>query len=240
MIEKLKAWMEAARFMVFFGGAGVSTESAIPDFRSADGLYRAEDEFAHSPEYMLSHDCLINQPDLFYSYYKTQILHPEALPNPAHKALAEWERRGNLKGVITQNIDGLHQMAGSDHVVELHGSVLKNYCLACGKAYDVDFILGSDGIPTCSACGGMVRPDVVLYGEGLEEEKVTEAIRLISQADLLIVGGTSLVVYPAAGLLRYFTGDHLVLINKEATAMDDRADLIFRDPIGQVLKKTIK
>lgn len=240
MIEKLRIWMEESQSMVFFGGAGVSTESQIPDFRSEDGLYQAQSEFSYRPEDMLSHDFLMNHPDVFFKYYHDYILHPNAQPNPAHEALAEWEKKGNLAGVITQNIDGLHQLAGSKNVMELHGSVHQNYCVGCGASYPLSFMIEAQGVPACPKCGGMVRPDVVLYGEALNQSVTKAAVQAISQADLLIVGGTSLVVYPAAGLLRYFKGKHLVLINKEATRMDRKADLIFRDPIGEVLKQTLK
>jgi len=231
--------MEESRSIVFFGGAGVSTESQIPDFRSEDGLYQAQSEFSYRPEEMLSHEFLVNHPDVFFKYYHSYILHPQARPNPAHEALAEWEKKGNLSGVITQNIDGLHQLAGSQNVMELHGSVHQNYCVSCGTTYPLSFMVEEEGIPKCPKCGGMVRPDVVLYGEALKQTVTDAAVQAIRQADLLIVGGTSLVVYPAAGLLRYFRGKRLVLINKEPTRMDKRADLIFREPIGEVLKQTL-
>lgn len=239
MIEKLKKWMQESRSIVFFGGAGVSTESQIPDFRSDDGLYQAQSEFSYRPEEMLSHDFLINHADVFFTYYHSYILHPKAQPNPAHEALAEWERKGNLSGVITQNIDGLHQLAGSQNVMELHGSVHENYCVDCKASYPLAFMVQADGIPICPKCGGMVRPDVVLYGEALNQDVTEAAVQAIRHADLLIIGGTSLVVYPAAGLLRYYKGKRLVLINKEPTRMDKKADLIFREPIGEVLKQTL-
>jgi len=239
MIEKLKKWMQESQSMVFFGGAGVSTESQIPDFRSDDGLYQAQSEFSYRPEEMLSHDFLINHADVFFKYYHSYILHPKAQPNPAHEALAEWEKKGNLSGVITQNIDGLHQLAGSQNVMELHGSVHQNYCVDCKASYSLAFMVEAEGIPTCPKCGGMVRPDVVLYGEALNQDVTEAAVQAIRQADLLIIGGTSLVVYPAAGLLRYYKGKRLVLINKEPTRMDKKADLIFREPIGEVLKQTL-
>ncbi len=239
MRNQLKTWMKESRSIVFFGGAGVSTESQIPDFRSADGLYQAESEFSHRPEEMLSHDFLMNHTETFFRYYRAYILHPEALPNPAHCALYEWEARGNLAGVVTQNIDGLHQAAGSKRVMELHGSVHRNTCVGCGASYPLSFMVESEGIPRCTHCGAMVRPDVTLYGESLEQEVIGAAVEAIRGADLLIVGGTSLVVYPAAGLLRYFSGDRLVLINKEATPFDHKAQLIFREPIGKVLKETL-
>ena len=239
MIEKLKKWMQESQSMVFFGGAGVSTESQIPDFRSDDGLYQAQSEFSYRPEEMLSHDFLINHADVFFKYYHSYILHPNAQPNPAHEALAEWEKKGNLSGVITQNIDGLHQLAGSQNVMELHGSVHQNYCVDCKASYSLAFMVEAEGIPTCPKCGGMVRPDVVLYGEALNQAVTEAAVEAIRQADLLIIGGTSLVVYPAAGLLRYYKGERLVLINKEPTRMDKKADLIFREPIGEVLKQTL-
>lgn len=239
MENKLKRWMEESQSIVFFGGAGVSTESQIPDFRSADGLYQAESEFSHRPEEMLSHDFLMNHTETFFRYYQSYILHPQAQPNPAHCALAQWEERGKLTGVITQNIDGLHQAAGSKQVMELHGSVHQNYCVRCGATYPLSFMVAAEGIPHCTKCGAMVRPDVTLYGESLNQEVMQAAVDAIRESDLLIVGGTSLVVYPAAGLLRYFSGERLVLINKEATPFDHKAQLIFRESIGKVLEETL-
>ncbi|BES64207.1 NAD-dependent protein deacylase [Gottschalkiaceae bacterium SANA] len=240
MKNQLKIWMKESRSIVFFGGAGVSTESQIPDFRSADGLYQAKSEFNHRPEEMLSHDFFVNEPETFYRYYRGFILHPEAKPNAAHCALVEWEKMGNLAGIVTQNIDGLHQAAGSKNVMELHGSVHRNYCVGCGATYPLSFMVESEGISRCRKCGDIVRPDVTLYGEGLANKVTQAAIELIRRADMLIVGGTSLVVYPAAGLLRYFRGNRLVLINKEATPFDDKAQLIVRESIGKVLKETLE
>lgn len=239
MENKLKRWMEESRSIVFFGGAGVSTESQIPDFRSPDGLYQAKSEFSYRPEEMLSHDFFMDRAEIFFRYYRGSILHPEAKPNAAHWALAEWEKRGNLSCIITQNIDGLHQAAGSKHVMELHGSVLRNYCMGCKATYSLSFMVESKGIPRCTKCGATIRPDVTLYGEGLDAQVTQAAVEAIREADLLIIGGTSLVVYPAAGLIRYFRGDRLVLINKEATPMDDKAQLIIRESIGKVLKETL-
>jgi NAD-dependent deacetylase len=240
MKDHLKIWMKESRSIVFFGGAGVSTESQIPDFRSADGLYQAKSEFDYRPEEMLSHDFFVNEPETFFRYYRGFILHPEAKPNAAHCALAEWEKLGNLAGVITQNIDGLHQAAGSKNVMELHGSVHRNYCVGCGATYPLSFMVESEGISRCTKCGDIVRPDVTLYGEGLDADVTQAAIEVIGRADMLIVGGTSLVVYPAAGLLRYFQGNRLVLINKEATPFDGKAQLIIRESIGKVLKETLE
>ena len=230
-IETLKTWIEASDNIVFFGGAGVSTESGIPDFRSVDGLYHQQ--FDYPPETILSHTFFYQHPDYFYRFYRQKMLPLEAQPNAAHKKLAELEAAGKLRAVITQNIDGLHQKAGSKTVLELHGSIWRNYCTRCGKFYPPEFIRDCAGVPKC-ACGGVVKPDVVLYEEGLSEDVLHRAVHAISRADVLIVGGTSLTVYPAAGLIRYYRGSKLVLINRDETPYDTAADLVLRDPIGQV------
>ena len=231
-IMQLKALADEARRIVFFGGAGVSTESGIPDFRSTGGLYHQE--WKYPPEVILSHTFYKSNPEEFFRFYRAKMLAPDALPNAAHRKLAEWEAEGKLTAIVTQNIDGLHQAAGSRNVLELHGSVHRNYCERCGKFHDLDFILHSEGIPRCD-CGGIVKPDVVLYEEGLDQKTLTDSIRAISQADMLIIGGTSLNVYPAAGLINYYTGDRLVLINKSAVARELRGVLTITDPIGEVL-----
>ena len=228
--------VKKAKKIVFFGGAGVSKGSGIPDFRGTGGLYTAD--CAESPEEILSGTYLKRFPEKFYSYYRKNMLYPNAKPNAAHLTLAKWEREGKLTSVITQNIDGLHQKAGSKRVYELHGTTLKNYCYRCGKSFDIDFIDGYDGVPYCP-CGGIVKPDVVLYGEQLNGKTLQGAIDAIAEADLLIVGGTSLTVYPAAGLIDYFEGDALVLINRDATPFDDRADLVIREPVGRTLESVV-
>ena len=233
-IETLKTWIEASDNIVFFGGAGVSTESGIPDFRSVDGLYHQQ--FDYPPETILSHTFFYQHPDYFYRFYRQKMLPLEAQPNAAHKKLAELERAGKLRAVITQNIDGLHQKAGSETVLELHGSIWRNYCTRCGKFYPPEFIRDCAGVPKCS-CGGVVKPDVVLYEEGLNEDVLHRAVHAISKADVLIVGGTSLTVYPAAGLIRYYRGSKLVLINRDETQYDSAADLVLRTPIGQTLSQ---
>ncbi|MDR0519772.1 MAG: NAD-dependent protein deacylase [Clostridiales Family XIII bacterium] len=244
-MKNLKDIIEGSENIVFFGGAGVSTESGIPDFRSESGLYKAQQEYGRSPESIISHSAFVSDPELFYSYYKGNMLFPDAEPNGAHKALARLEQDGKLSAVVTQNIDGLHQMAGSERVYELHGSVHRNYCMSCGAKFGLDYILdeanckgesgGISSVPRCDACGGIVRPDVVLYEEALDDSVVSGAVRAISQADTLIVGGTSLVVYPAAGFLSYFSGSNLVLINKSETGYDSKANLVIREPIGEVM-----
>ena len=235
-IDQLKQLLRTSDNIVFFGGAGVSTESNIPDFRSEQGLYRAQTQYGHPPERMLSHCFLEQNPTAFFQYYLHELLYPEVRPNAAHYALARLEEQGKLKAVITQNIDGLHQLAGSKRVLELHGSVQKNYCMNCGARYGLDFMLTQKGgVPHCPDCGGIVRPDVVLYEEGLDRDTLRAAQKAIHLADLLIVGGTSLVVYPAAGLLQFFRGRNLVLINKGATAYDRQADLLIQDSIGETL-----
>ncbi len=235
-IETLKTWIEASDNIVFFGGAGVSTESGIPDFRSTDGLYHQK--FEYPPETILSHTFFYQHTEYFYRFYREKMLPLEAEPNAAHRALAALERAGKLRAIVTQNIDGLHQKAGSKNVYELHGSIWRNYCTKCGKSYSAEFIRNSGGVPHC-ACGGLIKPDVVLYEEGLDEKTIKGAVRAIAEADVLIVGGTSLTVYPAAGLIRYYGGNRLVLINRDETPYDGYANLIFREPIGQVLGQCV-
>ena len=235
-IETLKTWIEASDNIVFFGGAGVSTESGIPDFRSTDGLYHQK--FEYPPETILSHTFFYQHTEYFYRFYREKMLPLEAEPNAAHRALAVLERAGKLRAIVTQNIDGLHQKAGSKNVYELHGSIWRNYCTKCGKSYSAEFIRDSGGVPHC-ACGGLIKPDVVLYEEGLDEKTIKGAVRAIAEADVLIVGGTSLTVYPAAGLIRYYGGNRLVLINRDETPYDGYANLIFREPIGQVLGQCV-
>lgn len=233
-VETLKAWVKEARHIAFFGGAGVSTESGIPDFRSTGGLYHQE--WKYPPEVILSHTFYKSNPEEFFRFYRAKMLAPEARPNAAHFKLAEWEQEGKLTAVVTQNIDGLHQAAGSKHVCELHGSVHRNYCETCGKFHGLDFILNSAGVPRCD-CGGVVKPDVVLYEEGLDQSVMNDAVNSIAKADLLIIGGTSLNVWPAAGLINYFRGDRLALINKSAVARDLSAGLVITDPIGEVMAR---
>lgn len=233
-IKSLKQWIAEADRIVFFGGAGVSTESHIPDFRSTDGLYNQE--YDYPPEQILSHTFYRKNPEEFYRFYWNKMIYKDAQPNDAHLTLARLEQAGKLTAIVTQNIDGLHQMAGSQKVLELHGSVHRNYCENCGRFYGLDAVMNTTGIPRCE-CGGIIKPDVVLYEEGLEEAVIREAIRQISRADLLIVGGTSLTVYPAAGMLDYFNGKHLVLINRDATPKDAMADLCIQEKIGEVLKQ---
>lgn len=231
-IMELKKLVDGSDNIVFFGGAGVSTESGIKDFRSVDGLYRQK--FKYPPETMLSHTFFETHTEEFYDFYRSKMLAPDAQPNAAHRKLAQWEREGKLKAVITQNIDGLHQKAGSREVLELHGSVLRNYCRRCGKFYGVEAVAASTGVPRC-ACGGIIKPDVVLYEESLDEAVMEKALQYIANADVLIIGGTSLVVYPAAGLVRYYRGSKLVVINKDATGLDADAALCISAPIGEVL-----
>ena len=235
-IETLQSWIQNSKKVVFFGGAGVSTESGIPDFRSVDGLYHQE--YAYPPETILSHSFFMYHTDEFYRFYKKKMLCLDAKPNMAHKRLAQWEASGHVQAVITQNIDGLHQAAGSKEVLELHGSVLRNYCMKCHKAYDAEYMLHADGVPTCS-CGGTIKPDVVLYEEGLDEDCINQSVHAISNAEVLIVGGTSLNVYPAAGFVQYFRGNHLVLINKSETSYDKYADVLIHDSIGKVLSEVV-
>lgn len=221
--------------IVFFGGAGVSTESGIPDFRSVDGLYNQK--YDYPPEEILSHTFFCNHTDYFYNFYRDKLICTDAEPNPAHLKLAELEKAGKLSAVVTQNIDGLHQKAGSKTVFELHGSTLRNYCTKCGKFFDVDYIADSKGVPKCDKCGGLVNPDVVLYEEGLDNNTVNGAVNAISNADCLIVAGTSLTVYPAAGFIRYFRGKYFVLINRNETAADSSANLVIHDSVGKVLSE---
>lgn len=230
--ETLKKWLEESDNIVFFGGAGVSTESNIPDFRSTDGLYNQQ--YDYPPETILSHSFYTRKPEEFYRFYRNKMLFPNACPNRAHKALARLEEEGKLKAVVTQNIDGLHQKAGSKEVLELHGSVLRNSCTRCGKFYGIEAVLNSEGVPKCG-CGGIIKPDVVLYEEGLDQDVIQRSVEYISRADVLIIGGTSLTVYPAAGLIDYYRGSKLVLINKSVTSRDGQADLVICDSIGKVL-----
>ena len=231
-VERLQELVDKYDNIVFFGGAGVSTESGIPDFRSQDGLYHQK--YDYPPETILSHTFFMRKPEEFYRFYRNKMLFPNAEPNRAHKALAKLEEMGKLKAVVTQNIDGLHQKAGSKEVLELHGSVLRNHCTRCGKFYGLDAILNSAGVPKCT-CGGTIKPDVVLYEEGLDSETIEKSVNYIANADVLIIGGTSLTVYPAAGLIDYYRGHKLILINKSVTPMDSRADLVISGPIGEVL-----
>lgn len=233
-IAKLKEWVDASDNIVFFGGAGVSTESGIPDFRSVDGLYNQQ--YKYPPETILSHSFFISEPEEFYRFYRAKMLALDAEPNAAHLKLAEWERMGKCRAVVTQNIDGLHQKAGSKEVLELHGSVLRNYCMRCHKPYDVRDITAGKGVPKC-ACGGTIKPDVVLYEESLDSYTLSKSLDYIRKADILIVGGTSLAVYPAASLIDYYCGNKLVLVNKSATPADHRADLVIHEPIGQVFSQ---
>ena len=231
--ETLKNWIENSDNIVFFGGAGVSTESGIPDFRSVDGLYNQQ--YDYPPETILSHSFYMQNPGEFYRFYRNKMLCLTAKPNAAHKALARLEQEGKLKAVITQNIDGLHQQAGSKVVLELHGSVHRNYCRKCHALYDAQYMLDSEDIPVCEKCGGTIKPDVVLYEESLDMDVMRAAISYISKSGILIIGGTSLAVYPAAGLIDYYNGNKLVLINRDATPMDKRADLLIQGNIGEVL-----
>ncbi len=234
-IKKLKELIDQSNNIVFFGGAGVSTESGIPDFRSVDGLYNQT--FDYPPEQVLSHDFFYTHTDIYYKFHKTKLLGHNAKPNDAHICLATLEKEGKLKAVITQNIDGLHQSAGSKNVIELHGSMLRNYCTKCKEAYSSDYVKKSEGIPLCKKCGSLIKPDIVLYGESLNQHVTKQAIKYISEADMLIIGGTSLVVYPAASLVEYFRGNKLILINKQATPKDSLADIIIRKPIAEVFKE---
>ena len=231
--EQLQKMIDESQNIVFFGGAGVSTESGIPDFRSVDGLYNQK--YRYPPETIISHSFYRRNPEEFYRFYKDKMIFADAKPNKAHIKLAELEKQGKLKAVISQNIDGLHQMAGSRNVIELHGSVHRNYCEKCHAFYDLDYIVKSDGVPKCEKCGGTVKPDVVLYEEALDEDNMSRALQYISEADTMIIGGTSLVVYPAAGLIRYFRGRKLVVINMSPTQSDSNADLLIADKIGDVL-----
>lgn len=233
-VETLKAWVAESSRIVAFTGAGVSTESGIPDFRSVDGLY--SQKFDYPPETIISHSFFVQKPEYFYRFYREKMLPLGFSPNITHLTFAKWEQQGKLSAVVTQNIDGLHQKAGSKRVYELHGSVLRNYCMRCGKAYSAEFIRDCNTIPTCT-CGGTVKPDVVLYEESLNMNTVDGAIEAIAQADMLIVAGTSLTVYPAAGLIRYYSGNRLVLINRDETPYDGKANLVIHDSLGNVLSK---
>lgn len=239
MDERLKKIIDKSDNIVFFGGAGVSTESNIPDFRSESGLYKAMNNYGRSPEEMLSHSFFVNHTETFFDYYKNNLIYTDAKPNKAHRALAKLEAMGKLKAVVTQNIDGLHQKAGNKKVYELHGSTLRNYCMKCHQYYDLDYIMDEyhckGGVPICPVCGGIIKPDVVLYEEPLDGDCMDKAIMAIQNADTLIIGGTSLVVYPAAGFVRYFRGNNLVLINKQETPYDSHADLVIHDSIGKVM-----
>ena len=234
-ILKLREMLRTSENIVFFGGAGVSTESGIPDFRSEQGIYRTVTRYGCPPEQILSHTFFRSHTDIFYDFYRSTMIYPEAKPNKAHKALDRLEEEGRLKAVVTQNIDGLHQAAGSRRVYELHGSIHRNYCMKCGKFFPLDHILQTQGIPKCDACGGIIKPDVVLYEESLDERTMIGSISAIQKADVLIIGGTSLNVYPAAGFIQYYRGDKLVLINKSETPYDGRADVLIHDSIGEVL-----
>lgn len=233
-IETLKQWVRESKRIVFFGGAGVSTESGIPDFRGVDGLYRQK--FDYPPERIISHSFFKADPAYFFRFYRDKMMPLGFQPNITHKKLAQWEREGKMLGVVTQNIDGLHQKAGSQKVYELHGSVLRNYCEACGRSHSAEYVKECDGIPYCK-CGGIVKPDVVLYEEPLKPRTIDQSVQAISQADLLIVAGTSLTVYPAAGLVEYYSGNRMVLINRDKTPYDHRADLVFHESLGEIFNQ---
>ena len=235
-IKQLKEWVDASDNIVFFGGAGVSTESGIPDFRSVDGLYNQQ--YDYPPETILSHTFFMRNPEEFFRFYRNKILILDAQPNAAHLKLAQWEREGKLKAVVTQNIDGLHQLAGSKKVYELHGSIHRNYCMKCGKFFPPEYLKNyKEMVPKCDECSGQIKPDVVLYEEGLDSDVLNGAVKAISEADVLIIGGTSLAVYPAAGLIDYYRGNKLVLVNKEATPRDSQADLLIKGKIGEVFSQ---
>lgn len=234
-VEKLQEIIDESQNIVFFGGAGVSTESGIPDFRSKDGLYNQK--YKYPPEQIISHSFFVHNPEEFYIFYKDRMLITGAKPNAAHLKLAELEKAGKLSAIVTQNIDGLHQMAGSKNVYELHGSVLRNHCTKCHKSFDVEYIKDASGVPYCDVCGGIVKPDVVLYEESLDTDTIVGAVNAITNADTLIVAGTSLVVYPAAGFIDYFKGNHFVLINRDPTPADYKADLVIHDKVGEVFSQ---
>ncbi len=239
-LSRLAEMISAGNNIVFFGGAGVSTESNIPDFRSETGIYRTESGNSYPPEEMLSHSFFMTHTQEFFSFYKSKMIFRDARPNPAHYALAELERKGRLKAVITQNIDGLHQLAGSKEVVELHGSVHRNYCIKCYKKFDLDYVFNSSStVPVCDKCSGIVRPDVVLYEENLDNDIIMKTVNYISSADVLIIGGTSLVVYPAAGLIKYYNGNKLAIINTQPTQYDYKANVVIKEKIGTALSKVI-
>lgn len=237
-LQQLSQMIGRARRMAFLGGAGLSTESGIPDFRSSNGVYAALKAYGRPPEELLSHGFFVRHPDVFFDYYRKYLIHPEAKPNPAHYALARLEQQGKLTAVITQNIDELHQRAGSRNVLELHGSVYRNHCMECGKSWPVEAVLEADDVPRCT-CGGIIKPDVVLYGEGLDPATLTAAVEAIAVADMLLIGGTQLSVYPAAGLVDYFHGKDLAVINLSATPRDAQAALTIRRPIGEVLAEVV-
>ena len=236
-LEQLKEWVEESSNSVFFGGAGVSTESGIPDFRSVDGLYNQQ--YDYPPETIISHSFYKKHPEEFFRFYKDRMVFTGAKPNAAHRVLARWEEEGKLRAVVTQNIDGLHQAAGSREVMELHGSIHRNYCTRCGRFYGLEEILAMDGVPRCG-CGGTIKPDVVLYEEGLDQGILQKAVSYIRHADMLIIGGTSLVVYPAAGLVNYYQGNKLVIVNKSVTPVDNQADLVVTGKIGEVFSKLME
>ncbi|MDD6208726.1 MAG: NAD-dependent protein deacylase [Clostridiales bacterium] len=238
-VEALAEILKESSRIVFFGGAGVSTASGIPDFRSSNGIFSQKLKRNLSPEQLVSHTFFVRYPEEFFDFYKKNLIYPDARPNECHLALAKLERMGKLSAVVTQNIDGLHQAAGSKTVYELHGSVLRNYCLDCHTFYDDAYIIRAEGVPRCEKCGGVVKPDVVLYEEGLDQEVIEGAVNAIEAADTLIIGGTSLVVYPAAGLIRYFKGKNLVLINKSETSADHNADLVIHEDIAEVMRQAV-
>ena len=239
-IEELAKILKESDNIVFFGGAGVSTASNIPDFRSSDGLYSKKLNAHFTPEQAVSHSFYVRHTEEFYDFYKQNLIYEDALPNDCHKALAKLEEMGKLKAVVTQNIDGLHQAAGSKVVYELHGSVKRNYCTSCHKFFDEKYVVGAEGVPTCDECGGIIKPDVVLYEEGLDDEVIRGAVNAIANADVLIIGGTSLIVYPAAGFIHYFKGSKLVMINKSETSADKECDLVINDDIAMVMKKALE
>ncbi|HAH18258.1 NAD-dependent protein deacylase [uncultured Eubacterium sp.] len=243
MMEKIQELAQILREsdnIVFFGGAGVSTASNIPDFRSSDGLYSKKLNAHFTPEQAVSHSFYVRHTEEFYDFYKKNLIYEDALPNDCHKALAKLEEMGKLKAVVTQNIDGLHQAAGSKVVYELHGSVKRNYCTSCHKFFDEKYVVNAEGVPTCDECGGIIKPDVVLYEEGLDDEVIRGAVNAIANADVLIIGGTSLIVYPAAGFIHYFKGSKLVMINKSETSADKECDLVINDDIAMVMKKALE
>lgn len=239
-MKEVKELIRDSNNIVFFGGAGVSTASGLPDFRSATGLYNKENNSNYSPEYMLSHDFFANHPDEFIKYVKENLMIEGVLPNECHYALAKLEKMGKLQGIITQNIDGLHQKAGSKNVVELHGTLNDYYCVSCGEKYDLAYVNKFQDVPTCEKCGGIVRPDIVLYGEGLDQNNISHAINLISHADVLIVGGTSLAVYPAAGLIDFYNGNKLILINKDDTGKESAADYVIKGDISRIMMELVE
>ena len=239
-IKELAKILKESDNIVFFGGAGVSTASNIPDFRSSDGLYSKKLNAHFTPEQAVSHSFYVRHTEEFYDFYKQNLIYEDALPNDCHKALAKLEEMGKLKAVVTQNIDGLHQAAGSKVVYELHGSVKRNYCTSCHKFFDEKYVVNAEGVPTCDECGGIIKPDVVLYEEGLDDEVIRKAVNAIANADVLIIGGTSLIVYPAAGFIHYFKGSKLVMINKSETSADKECDLVINDDIAMVMKKALE